>query len=227
MDEVQTLIPVSLDGAEASIIDTAPAVTLSIPEAAAEHLAAWTADQRTVAVHEAGHAVVAALLGLEVTSVSIRHHRRGRTETSLDEDHQPRFRTDSVIRAEITVCLAGLAAERRILGEGTDGNADDVARASLLAASRLAAELDPEFPPLSLEIFSYRAMPPSILDLQGQRLVVELERARAEAERLVDEHATAVLSFAARLFAARRLDGEALAAALLEAGVRGRAAALE
>jgi cell division protease FtsH len=224
MDEVlTTLIPVSRDRAEAEIVAAAPVVRLSMPVAAADHLAAWTHDQKTVAVHEAGHAVIAAVLEIGLNAVSIRHHRGGHTETSLEEDDRPKFRADSVLRAEITMCFAGLAAERRILGEATDGGARDIDHASTLAKSRITAGLDSKFPPVSLDVFGYQTVPASILDLYGQRLIVELERGRADAERLVEQHAAAILTFAARLFAARRLEGAALSAALLDAGVKGSA----
>lgn len=201
------------------IVSSAPEVSVSIPQAAADHLVAWTADQRTLAVHESGHVVVAAVLGLPLNAVTIKGSRGGHTESAVDDDGQPRLRTDTTLRRLIVALFGGLAAEQRILGEGTDGSDDDIAGATSLAMARLANGLDPEFPPISLGHFAYGSAPEVLLNLQGSRLVAELEGARAEAERLVAEHADQILHLAARLFAARRLDGEALDAALREVGI--------
>lgn len=218
MDDGQSLIPVSLDGPASAVTSTAPTVTVAIPRAAAEHLVAWNEDQKTKAIHEAAHVAVATVLGIPVSSVTIKGHFSGRTETGLDEDNTPLFRSDSVLRASIVVSLAGLAAEQRILGEGTDGNAHDIDTASQLAIQRLRNGLDPEFPPIALDCFAYK-MPPALLNLASRRVIAELTRARSEAERLVELHVEAILRLAAAIFSARRLDGAALDAAIREAGL--------
>jgi len=137
MDEVRTPVPISLDGADTPITNTAPAVTVTISQAAAEHLAAWNEDQRTIAVHEAGRTVVAALLGLPLQAVSIKSHSGGRLELAVDGDNQPRFRRDSMLRNLITASLAGLAAEQQIVGEGSETSAADIDMASQQAMARL------------------------------------------------------------------------------------------
>ncbi|MEX1172800.1 MAG: hypothetical protein WEG56_09335 [Chloroflexota bacterium] len=219
MNSRSALIPVSLDGADDSIVAAAPAITVTVSQAAVDHLAAWTRDQRTIAVHEAGHTVVAALLGLSLAAVSIKSHSGGRLELGIDADDQPRFRPDSMLRNLITASLAGLAAEQRILGEGSETSQSDIAQATQIAQTRLNAGLVAEYPPIDVGSFQYGGVPQAFVERQADLVIVQTERARAEAQQLVADHADQILAFAARLFAARRLDGDVLVAALREVGV--------
>lgn len=101
----------------------------------------------TVAYHEAGHAVVAVLLGGEVVSVtlepdnddlparegdvSIRWHHRGVSSKDL-------------LRREITVCLAGPAAEMLYEGERPHPATVRQWRADWEIAWQLAAQIVPD-----------------------------------------------------------------------------------
>jgi len=50
-------------------------------------------------------------------------------------------------------------------------------------------------------------------------VIAEIERAEAEAKRLIEMHKGAIIAFAARLFDRRRFDGDALDAVLREVGI--------
>jgi ATP-dependent Zn protease len=95
-------------------------------------------DRRAVAVHEAGHAVVAHFLGenrrLEVLSIIKRRGSLGLLAHGDEEERFTRSRTE--IEAAIAISLGGLAAEELVLGESGTGPASD-----LMAATQLAAQM--------------------------------------------------------------------------------------
>ena len=93
------------------------------------------ADRRRVAVHEAGHAVVAAAQsgGAHVAKVSLvaRGHAQGSTMSVPDGDRI--LATRSELCDRIAVLLGGRAAEELELGQPSTGSNDDLARATDLA----------------------------------------------------------------------------------------------
>ena len=95
---------------------------LQVP-GAAEH-------DRRVAVHEAGHAVAALEFG-------------GLVYVDVDQSHAmtvyPSLDTRPGIERRLVMLLAGMAAERILLGEHTCGNAVDLAQATALAAGAHAS----------------------------------------------------------------------------------------
>jgi len=92
-------------------------------------------DRRRIAVHEAGHAVVAAAEpgAAPVTKVSIlaRGHAGGFTLQSPDGDRV--LATRSELAGRIAVLMGGWAAERLVFGEASTGSNDDLVRATDLA----------------------------------------------------------------------------------------------
>jgi cell division protease FtsH len=93
------------------------------------------ADKRRVAVHEAGHAVVAAAQAgaSRVTKVSLiaRGHAQGSMTSMPDGDRI--LATRSELCDRIAVLLGGRAAEELELGQPSTGSNDDLARATDLA----------------------------------------------------------------------------------------------
>ena len=89
----------------------------------------------TVAVHEAGHALVAALSphADPVSRVTVlgAGQALGLTETLPDDDR--RLYSESYLADTLAVRLGGRAAERLIRGEASTGAADDLASATTLA----------------------------------------------------------------------------------------------
>src|SRR4051794_30890539 len=70
--------------------EVGPTVAIDAPPAAARHIAAWTVDQKVLALHEAGHAGAAALLGIPVKSIDITGRFQGETKlASADNDQMP------------------------------------------------------------------------------------------------------------------------------------------
>ncbi|MGH9223926.1 MAG: ATP-dependent metallopeptidase FtsH/Yme1/Tma family protein, partial [Acidimicrobiales bacterium] len=92
-------------------------------------------DRRRIAVHEAGHAVVAAAqpVAAPVTKVSVvaRGHAGGFTLQVPECDRV--LATRSELAARVTVLMGGWAAERMCFGEASTGSNDDLVRATDLA----------------------------------------------------------------------------------------------
>jgi ATP-dependent Zn protease len=98
-------------------------------------------DRRAVAVHEAGHAVVAHFLGqnrrLEVLSIIKRRGSLGLLAHGDEEERFTRSRTE--IESGIAIALGGLAAEELVLGESGTGPASDLMMATQLAAQMVGS----------------------------------------------------------------------------------------
>ena len=99
-------------------------------------------DDHLVAIHEAGHAVIAATSGMDVRQVVLhragsRQDERGRCElfefgAERDAD-MPRY---------IRYCLAGAAAEKRATGNYSERDRNDVRQAHTLTYVMLNVESD-------------------------------------------------------------------------------------
>ncbi|MDQ1747447.1 MAG: cell division protease FtsH [Frankiaceae bacterium] len=98
--------------------------------------AGMTADERhTIAVHEAGHAVLAAAIGAQPDRLTLVRRGAGLGHaTTLRDDKLLLRRSD--LHARMAVSLAGTAAEETLLGEPSTG-----AEADIEAATDLAREM--------------------------------------------------------------------------------------
>lgn len=91
-------------------------------------------DKRIVAVHEAGHAIVAKALGRTVDRVSIQAYSSGVGGlTQIDSDNDDIFKTAQQYKEDICILLGGLVAEELMLGSSTFGCASDLHKATELA----------------------------------------------------------------------------------------------
>lgn len=91
------------------------------------------AQLHTVAIHEAGHAVVATALGQRVRQIGILARGISGGMTSVHEDHASPRRAE--VDAAVCVALGGRAADE-VVGEGADAGAvSDLATATRLAAA--------------------------------------------------------------------------------------------
>lgn len=97
-------------------------------------------DREIAAVHEAGHAVVGALLGRKASKVSIRAYNSGvggLTIRDTDDVENKKILTKTEITDEIKVLLAGRMAEQVLLGSSSAGCSNDIERATQLAYNML------------------------------------------------------------------------------------------
>jgi ATP-dependent Zn protease len=160
-------------------------------------------ELRVIATHEAGHATVAYLVGragydlepeglprqLDVLSVVKRRESLGLTAHS---DGQERFtKTRGELQSLLKISFGGLVAEDRWFSERSTGPAGD-----LQAATTLAAQMVGSFGMAgSLVSFEASDLPGNIVakvladDRARESLEELLEQAKAEVERMIDDHA--------------------------------------
>jgi cell division protease FtsH len=93
---------------------------------------------RGTAIHEAGHAVVGRLLGLDVESVSIVKEAGSIGRTTIDRTAQTSF-TASDIEVRAIVGLAGRAADEVLTGQADAGSISDLFNVTRLIAASHAA----------------------------------------------------------------------------------------
>jgi ATP-dependent Zn protease len=91
-------------------------------------------ERRRIAVHEAGHAVTAVLVGREVRVASILRRSSSLGLVAHDDGEERHLRTPSELKDLIVVALAGRAAEIQEYGEASTGIASDLAAATTIAA---------------------------------------------------------------------------------------------
>jgi ATP-dependent Zn protease len=91
-------------------------------------------ERRRIAVHEAGHAVTAVLVGRDVRVASILRRSSSLGLVAHDDGEERHLRTPSEMHDLIVVALAGRAAEIQEYGEASTGIASDLAAATNIAA---------------------------------------------------------------------------------------------
>jgi cell division protease FtsH len=94
------------------------------------------AERWTIAIHEAGHAVVTRAVGHTVSSQKLSIVARGRqlgTAAHMLTDRDALLQTRGTLNRQLTTVLAGLAAEMIEFGEESTGASDDLHAATKLA----------------------------------------------------------------------------------------------
>lgn len=135
-------------------------------------------ERARIAVHEAGHAIVARLLevGL-VEKVSILKRGRALGATLVTNDSEQILQSEPEMRARMTMLLAGRGAESLVLETVSTGAANDLERASNIAY-RMVTEFGFG---KTLGPFSYAGLP------ERDRQLADRQEAIAEARSLVRE----------------------------------------
>ncbi len=98
------------------------------------------AERTRTAVHEAGHAIVAAAVGRAATVHRVSILARGAAAGAFVGAHngEAPFRTRADLFDELVVALGGTAAEELVLGEPSTGSEDDLERATETARDVVA-----------------------------------------------------------------------------------------
>jgi cell division protease FtsH len=97
-------------------------------------------EKRLVACHEAGHAVVAAAVGMQTGVQKLSIVARGRTlgHTTTYQISDRIVLSEDDLRRQVTTMMGGLAAEEILLGQITTGNEGDLRAATSLARAMVA-----------------------------------------------------------------------------------------
>jgi cell division protease FtsH len=179
--------------------------------------AALDADERNrIAVHEAGHAIVARLLDVGVVEkVSILKRGRALVVTLVTNDHELALQSEPAMRARMAMLLAGRAAEQLVLKSVSTGAANDLERVSNMAY-RMVTEFGfgKELGP-----FSYAGLPERDRPLatcqeaitEARDLLKELEQ---ECAALLRPHRQALDLLTAQLLEHETVSGEVVAACI-------------
>jgi cell division protease FtsH len=111
-----------------------------VTELGLSHDVAYRPDERRrIAVHEAGHALVAELVGRQVSIASILRRADVLGLVSHTDSQERYVHAASEARAILRVALAGLVAEELVFGEASSGVVGDLAAATTLAARMVGA----------------------------------------------------------------------------------------
>ncbi len=145
-------------------------------------------ERRIIATHEAGHAVVAHLVGvgrkLEVLSIV---RRRGSLGLLAHSDTEERFlRNRTELLSQIQIAFGGMAAEELWFGESGTGPGSDLMQATIIAATMVGAL------GMAGSLVSFQASGGGPLDSGLVTRVLGDERARVEVERILDRSKEAV-----------------------------------
>jgi ATP-dependent Zn protease len=192
----------------------------------------YTTDEKVrIATHEAGHAVIAHLVGhdrkLEVLSIIKRRDALGLLAHSEKEERWMRTRTELV--ASIKISFGGMTAEELFFGEAGTGPGSDLAHATRVACVMVGSL------GMAGSLISYEAIEAGpitqgivgkVLANEESRRAVEtmLEQAKDEVRKLLDEHRHLVAALRDALLDREELVGDEILDVVREANQR---AALE
>jgi ATP-dependent Zn protease len=166
-------------------------------------------ERNRVAIHEAGHALTAALFGREIRVASILRRGSALGLVAHGDAEERHLRTPSDARDLIAIALAGRAAEMQEFDEASSGIASDLAAATTIA-SQLVGQLGAGDSLISLEA---AAMPGNLVtkvlaDESSRRKVdAILDGAADHAACMVLEHREALLKLAGALLERDELTG--------------------
>jgi len=184
-------------------------------------------EKRTIAYHEAGHALVAGILGRgeDIRKLSIVSRGRGIGHLAmLDGDHTVVRR--GYMEAEIAIAMAGFAAEELVFGEPSSGSESDIERATTTARDMAGRYgMSPRLGPVRLlaqerEVFLGRdylstqdVSPPTLeyLDTEVRRV---LEEQKEKAASILRSNRKALDALAGNLFQNETVQGSELQRAL-------------
>ena len=186
------------------------------------------ADKEIVAYHEAGHALVSALVNEvdRVTKISIVARGSSGGHTAYVRTEERRVTTRAQLAARLRSIMGGHAAEQLIYGQPSTGNENDLERATAIAR-RMVTEfgMSDRVGPISLsmnvprlmgdaELFTqYSPELAAMVDAEVRQL---LEAARNEAVAVLEKHRATLERISKRLIETETLEGDELDALLYE-----------
>ncbi len=182
-----------------------------------------TDERERIAVHEAGHALIAKLLNVgvvEKVSILKRGHALGATLVTREQDAT--LQSESEVRNRMIMLLAGRGAEALVLKSASTGAANDLEH-----VSRMAFRMVTEFG-FSADIgpFSYAGLPEQERQGIHAEAIVEARKITKEVERrcaeLLLEHRGALELLTAELLEHETVSGDVVQACLQDGALAGR-----
>jgi ATP-dependent Zn protease len=184
-------------------------------------------EKRTIATHEAGHAVVAHLVGLdrklEVLSIIKRRDALGLLAHSDTSERFTRRRSELV--GVMQIAFGGMTAEELFFGEAGTGPSGDLHHATTIAA-QMVGSFGMAGSLVSFEAIENGPINQGIVGKvlgndEGRNAVSKmLEQAKAETTKLLDEHRYLVEALRDELLARDELIGDEITDVLREAEAR-------
>jgi cell division protease FtsH len=186
-------------------------------------------ERHTVAAHESGHALVAALCPTAdpVSKITILPSGMALGSTHQLPEDERRLYSESYLRDSLAIRLGGRAAELVVFGEASTGAADDLAGATQLAVRMvreygLSADLGPVAYPVPTGTYLDLTAPDKPFAEGTQRRVDRevarlLREAEARATGLLVDHRGALDALTRRLLDEETVDGSVVYDVLLNA----------
>ncbi len=194
-------------------------VTVALTQPAVKVLMAWDSDQQIKALHESGHTVVAALLGVAAKTIDIKNKFGGCSILDSDDDERPSIVRASAHLDKVVIALAGREAEILVLGEPTNGNSSDVSDATRFAKAYFEGGMDPTALAGGIDLDYFSPLPTALGEALLSSIIETMTTARGRARELVTGHRDQIVALARIVYDARRLSDAALTAALREIGL--------
>ena len=181
-------------------------------------------EKRRLAVHEAGHTAVAfhTAEADPVYKVTVIPRGRALGSTHALPENERHVLPENYLRSQLSVLLAGRAAEKHFLGTVSSGAEDDIHRATDLARSMVSRwGMDPEIGPIDLRnteespfLGRKIAQPVAFADDTAgqvdQAVMAILQEADARAHGLIEQHQDRIAILIARLETEETLDAAAI-----------------
>ena len=181
-------------------------------------------EKRRLAVHEAGHTAVAfhTADADPVYKVTVIPRGRALGGTHALPENERHVLPENYLRSQLSVLLAGRAAEKHFLGTVSSGAEDDIHRATDLARSMVSQwGMDPGIGPIDLRNTEQSpflgrkiAQPVAFADDTAgqvdQAVMGILQEAEAHAHALIEQHQDSIAALIARLETEETLDAAAI-----------------
>lgn len=155
-----------------------------------------------IAVHEVGHAVVSEEVkpgSVATLTIIPRGQALGYTRQMPDDDYY--LYTETYLRTQLRILLAGLAAEKMLLNSGSTGCQNDLEKAVTIAKKMIQAGMS------ALGLVSMSDMSSTHL----QEAISEiLNHENQEANRILQKYRSQVVTLARKLMEKERLEGKEL-----------------
>jgi cell division protease FtsH len=175
------------------------------------------AERERMAIHEAGHAIVAFHLpGADpVAKISILPRGRHLGYTLYQPGEERHLHTEGRLMDRLAILLGGRAAEELVLGEASTSGADDLTQATAIARRMVTSWGMSPAGPIALGETGGVATADRTARLIDQQVAGRIQAAQERALAMVSRHRGALDRLAAALLARESLEGDEVTAILV------------